>query len=97
MSNKDIAATAKDGGNRWRNLDIRLKGMIEPADDVAILSYEASATRDNGEPYAALVSTGYANRGRRLEDDVPSADAAVARRRCGQVERATHAGRRHRL
>ena len=61
MSNKDLAATAKDG-NRWKKLDIKLKGLVEPADDVAILSYEASATRSNGEPYAALVSTGYAKR-----------------------------------
>ena len=61
MSNKDVAATAKDG-NRWKDLDIKLKGLIEPADDVAILSYEANATRSNGERYAALVSTGYAKR-----------------------------------
>jgi hypothetical protein len=61
MSNKDVAATAKDG-NRWKDLDIKLKGLIEPADDVAILSYEANATRSNGEPYSALVSTGYAKR-----------------------------------
>jgi hypothetical protein len=61
MSNKDVAATAKDG-NRWKRLDIELKGLIEPADDVAILSYEAHATRSNGEPYSALVSTGYAKR-----------------------------------
>ena len=77
MSNKDIAATAKDGGNRWKNLDIRLKGLIEPADDVAILSYEASATRDNGEPYAALGQHRLCQAGRRLEDGVPPADAAV--------------------
>jgi hypothetical protein len=61
MSNKDVAATAKDG-NRWKHLDIKLKGLIEPADDVAILSYEANAVRSNGERYAALVSTGYAKR-----------------------------------
>ena len=29
---------------------------------MAILSYEAHATRSNGEPYSALVSTGYAKR-----------------------------------
>ena len=57
----DVAATAEDG-NRWKDLDIKLKGLIEPADDVAILSYEANATRSNGEHYAALVSTGYAKR-----------------------------------
>jgi hypothetical protein len=61
MSNKDVAATAQDG-NRWKHLDIKLKGLIEPANDVAILSYEANATRSNGEHYAALVSTGYARR-----------------------------------
>ena len=61
MSNKEIALTAKDG-NRWKHLDLELKGLIEPADDVAILSYQANATRSNGERYAALVSTGYARR-----------------------------------
>ena len=61
MSNKEIASSAGQG-NRWKNLDIKLKGLIEPADDVAILSYEAHATRSNGEDYAALVSTGYARR-----------------------------------
>jgi hypothetical protein len=61
MSNKEIASSAGQG-NRWKNLDIKLKGLIEPADDVAILSYEAHATRSNGEAYAALVSTGYARR-----------------------------------
>jgi hypothetical protein len=61
MSNKEIASSAGQG-NRWKNLDIKLKGLIEPADDVAILSYEANATRSNGETYAALVSTGYARR-----------------------------------
>jgi len=33
--------------------------VVEPSDDVALLSYEAEATRENGEPYRALVSTGY--------------------------------------
>ena len=55
MSNKEIASSAGQG-NRWKNLDIKLKGLI------AILSYEAHATRSNGEAYAALVSTGYARR-----------------------------------
>jgi hypothetical protein len=61
MSNEEIAASAGKGNN-WKNLDIKLKGLIEPADDMAILSYEAHATRSNGEGYAALVSTGYARR-----------------------------------
>lgn len=58
MNNADLAATAKNP-NRWRDLRIELKGVVEPSDDVALLSYEAEATRENGEPYRALVSTGY--------------------------------------
>jgi hypothetical protein len=64
MSNKDLAATFKDG-NRWRDLEIELKGLVMPSDDMAILSYEARATREGGEHYAALVSSGYARRGGR--------------------------------
>ncbi|WP_394892103.1 hypothetical protein ACG873_12485 [Mesorhizobium sp. AaZ16] len=61
MSNKEIAATVKDGA-RWQDLEIELKGLVTPSYDTAILSYEARAKRQNGEPYAALVSTGYAKR-----------------------------------
>jgi hypothetical protein len=64
MSNKEIAATVKSA-NRWRNLEVELRGLVAPSDDTAILSYEAQATRDNGERYAALVSSGYAKRGGR--------------------------------
>lgn len=61
MSNDDLAKTASKP-NRWRDLDIRLKGMVEPGSDIVMLTYEAHATRENGEPYAALVSTGYVHR-----------------------------------
>lgn len=61
MSNPDLAATAKDV-NRWRDVSMNLKGMVEPGSDVVMLTYEASATRDGGEHYAALVSTGYVRR-----------------------------------
>ena len=86
MSNKEVAATAKDG-NRWKHLDIKLKGLIEPADDVAILSYEAHATRSNGEPFASTCEHRLCEAGRRLEDDVPPADAAGAGERQGEVVR----------
>ena len=46
-----------------RDLEIELKGIIEPSDGVVLLSYEAHAIRENGEPYNALVSTGYVKRG----------------------------------
>jgi hypothetical protein len=61
MANADLAATVTNP-DRWRNLDIELKGLVEPVDGIAILSYAASAIRESGEPYAALVSTGYVKR-----------------------------------
>jgi hypothetical protein len=61
MSNKEIAATVKDGA-RWQDLKIEIKGLVAPTGDTAILSYEAGAKRANGERYAALVSSGYAKR-----------------------------------
>ena len=45
MSNPDLAATAKDG-NRWKKLDIEMKGVVRPCDEVAILTYEANAERE---------------------------------------------------
>ncbi|KUM28434.1 hypothetical protein AU467_11425 [Mesorhizobium loti] len=61
MTNADLAKTASKP-DRWRDLDIRLKGMVEPGSDIVMLTYEARATRENGKPYAALVSTGYVHR-----------------------------------
>ena len=61
MTNADLAKTATKP-NRWRDLDIKLKGMVEPGSDIVMLTYEAHATRENGESYAALVSTGYVHR-----------------------------------
>ncbi|AZO08261.1 MULTISPECIES: hypothetical protein [unclassified Mesorhizobium] len=61
LTNSELAKTASKP-KRWRDLDIRLKGMVEPGSDIVMLTYEARATRENGEPYAALVSTGYVHR-----------------------------------
>lgn len=61
MTNAELAATARIP-NRWHDLHIKLKGMVEPGSDIVMLTYEARATRENGEPYAALVSTGYVHR-----------------------------------
>jgi hypothetical protein len=61
MSNADLAKTATKP-NRWRDLEIDLKGIIEPGSDIVMLTYEARAIRENGEAYAALVSTGYVHR-----------------------------------
>jgi len=61
MANRDLAATAKNP-NRWKDLEMELKGLLEPSDGVALLTYDAKAVRENGEPYAALVSTGHVRR-----------------------------------
>lgn len=39
------------------------QGFRQLGDDVAILTYRASAKRANGEPYRALVSSAYTKRG----------------------------------
>ena len=61
LTNAELAKTASKP-NRWRDLDISLKGMVEPGSDIVMLTYQARAIRDNGEHYAALVSTGYVYR-----------------------------------
>ncbi len=61
MGNEDLAATAGDG-SRWQDVEIEQKGFIHPTDDTAILTYQAKARRESGEPYAAIVSSGYVKR-----------------------------------
>lgn len=61
LTNAELAKTVSKP-NRWRDLDISLMGMVEPGSDIVMLTYQARAIRDNGEHYAALVSTGYVHR-----------------------------------
>ena len=61
MSNAYLAATAKKL-NRWRNLEMKLQVIVEPGSDIVTLTYRDSAILENGEPYSALVSIGYAHR-----------------------------------
>ena len=49
-------------GDRWRDLSMDVKGFLEPAPGVAIFTYQVRATRKTGEPYAAVVSSGYVKR-----------------------------------
>lgn len=60
-SRERVAATATTQ-NRWRDLKISDRQLLEPTDDVALISYRADVTRADGEPYAALVSSAYAKR-----------------------------------
>lgn len=61
-SRDEVAATAKDP-SRWQGIETEGKGFLHPVEDLAMLAYEARAVRGNGEPYHALVSTGYVRRG----------------------------------
>jgi hypothetical protein len=62
LGRKDLAETAKNP-NRWQSLEMEIKGILEPQDGLVVLTYEAKAVRENGEPYNALISTGYLKRG----------------------------------
>lgn len=57
---EDVAATAT-ASNRWRDLVMGDRHMLV-AGQTAIVSYRAQVTRADGEPYTALVSSGYVNR-----------------------------------
>lgn len=61
MSSDQLAATARNP-NRWRDLKMDLKGIVEPGSDIAVITYLANAVRESGERYKALVSTGYVQR-----------------------------------
>jgi hypothetical protein len=62
QSKEEIAGMVAGDSQRWQDLKIQEKGLVEPTRDVAILSYEASARRGNGERYKAFVSSGYVRR-----------------------------------
>jgi hypothetical protein len=57
-----IAETAT-APNRWSDLKIANRSMLQPTDGIAVLSYQADVSRADGQPYSALVSSGYINRG----------------------------------
>jgi len=58
---EEVAATATNA-NRWRDLTMADRQLLETGDDFAIISYRADVTRADGEPYAALVSSAYVRR-----------------------------------
>jgi hypothetical protein len=61
MRKEEIAATIKEGA-RWRKLDMKDRNFLSLADDIALLSYKASAMRETGDSYEALVSSAYVKR-----------------------------------
>ena len=62
VSTRDQIASSAADSPRWRDLDLDPRGLIRPSDDVALLTYRASARRGEGERYEALVSSCYMRR-----------------------------------
>jgi hypothetical protein len=60
MSNEDIAKSAEKG--RWKNVAMEPKGIARLSDAAAVITYECTAKRKDGQPYRALVSSGYVKR-----------------------------------
>ena len=60
MSKADIAKTVEKG--RWSDVSPQPKGLAKLSDTSVVISYECTATRKDGEPYRALVSSGYVKR-----------------------------------
>lgn len=63
VANREEIARTLTEAERWRDLEIDVEGLVQPSDDVAIMTYRASAVRGEKDRYAALVSSGYVNRG----------------------------------
>jgi type IV secretory pathway VirJ component len=60
MNKADIAKTARQG--RWRDVQLQPKGSTRLSATSAVVAYECTAKREDGEPYHALVSSGYVKR-----------------------------------
>ena len=61
MSRDDIAKTAEKG--RWKDVKMTEKGLARLSDSSVVIAYECTATRKDGEPHHAYVSSGYARHG----------------------------------
>lgn len=59
-SNQDIADMR--GPSNWKNVDLREKGSVELSDEAVLITYEVSAQRKSGQPYRAVVTSGYVKR-----------------------------------
>jgi hypothetical protein len=62
FSKGDIAETASTPG-RWRDLKMSHRHVLRLNDNVALISYRADVLRADGQPYRALVSSTYIQRG----------------------------------
>jgi hypothetical protein len=61
MTREQVAGTVKDGP-RWRDVQMDFEGLVQPTDDIALLTYRVRARRGEEERYRALLSSGYVRR-----------------------------------
>ncbi len=61
VSTREQIAGTVEGDERWRDLEIEVRGLHRPTDGVVMLTYRADAVRGD-ERYRALVSSGYVHR-----------------------------------
>lgn len=59
---REIIAASAATPNRWKDLKISNRTFLQPTADFAIISYRADVLRADGQPYSALISSGYAGR-----------------------------------
>ena len=60
MSNEEIAGSAEKG--RWKDVAIEPKGLARLSDTAAVITYQCTTKRKDGQPYRALVSSAYVKR-----------------------------------
>jgi hypothetical protein len=58
---ESVAASASMP-NRWKDLKITDRTLLQATNEFAIISYRANVLRADGQPYSAIVSSGYADR-----------------------------------
>jgi hypothetical protein len=59
LKNREEVAAMITDPQRWQDLKLKDRNVVELADGAVLLSYRASAKRANGQPYEALVSSAY--------------------------------------
>jgi hypothetical protein len=60
MTREQVAESVQDGP-RWRVQEMDFEGLVQPTDDIAMLTYRVSSSRGD-EQYRARISSGYVRR-----------------------------------
>jgi hypothetical protein len=60
MPRDEIAKTAEKG--RWTDVKLAPKGFVQLSDTSAVIAYDCTARRKDGQPHHALVSSSYVHR-----------------------------------